>query len=106
VLVVDVDAAKSPVSPLELAAPVLDAIRHEARDTDRAVRVSPTRFHLLLPETGAPDAEHFAERLRDACRNRLNGHGSLLRLRLEAQTSGHGRSLEDALVDAERRLED
>jgi hypothetical protein len=105
VLVVDVGAESAALAPVELVEPVLDAIRHEARETDRAVRVSPTRFHLLLPETGARDADRFADRLRDACRNRLNGHGGLLRLRVEAQTPGHGRSLVDALADAERRID-
>ena len=90
---------------IELVEPVLDAIRHEARETDRAVRVSPTRFHLLLPGTGERDAQRLADRLREACRNRLNGHGGLLRLRAEAQTPSHGSSLEDALIDAERRLD-
>jgi len=105
VLVVDVGSEAAAVPAIELVGPVLDAIRHEARETDRAVRVSPTRFHLLLPETGERDAHRFADRLREACRNRLNGHGGLLRLRAEAQTPSHGSSLEDALVDAERRLD-
>ena len=105
VLVVDVASDVTSVPLTELVDPVLDAIRHEARETDRAVRVSSTRFNLLLPETGERDAHLFANRLREAWRNRLNGHGGLLRLRIEAQTQSPGRSLEDALVDAERRLE-
>jgi len=56
VLVVDVASGAAAVPAIELVEPVLDAIRHEARETDRAVRVSPTRFHLLLPETGERDA--------------------------------------------------
>lgn len=105
VVVVDVVFEAATVPPAEFVDPVLDAIRNEARETDRALRVSPTRFNLLLPETGERDAELFVERLREACRNRLNGHSGLLRLRVEAQTVSHGRSLEDALVDAERRLD-
>jgi hypothetical protein len=105
VVVVDVGADPATVTPLELAAPVLDAIRHEARETDHAVRVSATRFHVLLPETGEADAARFAERLGEACRNRLNGHGGMLRLRVEAQAAGHGGTLEDALGQAERRLD-
>jgi hypothetical protein len=105
VLVVDVAAEPAALTPIELVGPVLDAIRHEARETDRAVRVSPTRFHVLLPETGEHDAARFAERLREASRNRLNGHGGVLRLRHEAHTAGQGGTLEDALDAAERRLD-
>ena len=90
----------------ELVEPVLEAIRHEARETDHVVRTSATRFQLLLPETGEIDADHVAERLRRASRERLNGHGAALRLRVESATPGHGRSLSDALDETERRLED
>jgi len=94
------------VAPAELLEPVLDAIRHEARETDHVMRATPTRFVLLLPETGEADAEHLADRLRGACRDRLNGHGGAVRLRVESTTPGHGRSLADALGEVERRLAD
>lgn len=105
VLVVDVGADPAGVPAMQLVEPVVDAIRSEARETDRAVRISPTRFHLLLPETAEADADRFADRLREACRNRLNGHGGMLRLRVEAHTVRHGRSLAEAFLDAERRLD-
>ena len=105
VLVVDVGAQPAGLPAAELAEPVLDAIRHEARETDRAVRVSSTRFHLLLPETDEGEAARLAERIREASRNRLNGHQGHLRLRVEAQTRREGRSLDDALAEAERRLD-
>jgi hypothetical protein len=98
-------AGKNPsVTAADLVEPVIEAIRHEARETDHVVRVSPTRFHLLLPETGEAEAETFVARLNAASRDRLNGHGSDLRLRVESATPGHGRSLADALEDGERRL--
>jgi hypothetical protein len=107
VMIVEVGAHRSP-EPLsvvsDLVGPVLEAIRHEARETDHVVRTSATRFQLLLPETGAADAGHFAERLRDACGERLNGHGAALHLRVEMVTPGHGMSLADALDATERRL--
>ena len=108
VMIVDVAAhpdADEPVTVVtDLVAPVLEAIRHEARETDLVVRTSLTRFQLLLPETGATEADHFAERLRAACRERLNGHGTALLLRIEMVTPGHGMSLVDALDHTERRL--
>ena len=114
VMVVDVDVAVQPVGEAEavppsvadLVAPVLEAIRNEARETDQVMRTSTTRFHLLLPETGEADADHLADRLRRVSRDRLNGHGGALRLRVESATPGHGRSLRDALDDTERRLAD
>jgi hypothetical protein len=93
------------VAPVELIGPVVEAIRHEARETDRVARVGAGRFRLLLPETGEADADRFVERLSGACRDRLNGHGSALRMRVESATPGHGRSLGDALAEAEERLE-
>jgi hypothetical protein len=107
VMIIDVGAHRSPDTlnvVSDFVGPVLEAIRHEARETDHVVRTSPTRFQLLLPETGAVDAGHFAERLRDACRERLNGHGAALDLRVEMVTPGHGMSLIDALDATESRL--
>ena len=108
IMVVDVAVRTGPdgsaVSAHVLVEPVLEAIRHEARETDHVVRTSATRFHLLLPETGELDADRFAERLRAACGDRLNGHGGALLLRLETMTPGHGASLSDALDETERRL--
>ena len=110
VLVVDIDL--EPVVgdavaavPAELVDPIVDAIRHEARETDRVARAGPGRFRLLLPETLEADADRFVERLAVACRDRLNGRGTSAGLRIEAATPGHGRSLRDALTDVERRLE-
>jgi hypothetical protein len=105
VLVVDVGPQPAGAPAPELAEPVLDAIRHEARETDRAVRVSSTRFYLLLPETDEGEAARLADRIQEASRNRLNGHHAMLRLRVEAQTRREGRSLDEALAEAERRLD-
>jgi hypothetical protein len=85
---------------------VVDAIRHEARETDRVMRSGTGRFRVLLPETAEADAARFADRLTGACRDRLDGHGSAVRLRIESLTPGHGRTLRDALVEVERQLED
>jgi GGDEF domain-containing protein len=108
VMVVDVGVAASPdghvVTAAELVPSVLEAIRHEARETDHVVRTLPTRFHLLLPETGELEAHHLAERLRRACADRLNGHGAELHLRVESVTPGHGASLTDAIRATDRRL--
>jgi GGDEF domain-containing protein len=108
-MVVDVAAGsgsgvESPALHDALLEPVIEAIRHEARETDRVARVGATRFCLLLPETLEGDADRFVERLASACHDRLNGHGTAVRLRIESVTPGHGRSLRDALDEVERRL--
>ncbi len=110
-MVVDVgshapDGLTGPVPAEALVEPVIDAIRNEARETDRVVRTNRTRFHLLLPETVEADAHLFADRLAAACSNRVNGHGAALRLRIESVTPELGRPLEDALDELERRLAD
>jgi GGDEF domain-containing protein len=108
VMVVDVAVRSSSDGPAPTSAdfvePVLEAIRHEARETDHVMRSLPTRFHLLLPETAEREAHHLAERLRAACRERLNGLGEALDLRVESVTPGHGASLADAIRATERRL--
>lgn len=48
-------------------------VRHEARETDRVARVAALRFHVLLPETTAVEAEVLAGRIRDAARRELGG---------------------------------
>jgi PleD family two-component response regulator len=110
VMIVDVGANPAPegtaASGADLVESVADAIRHEARETDHVTRASATRFLLLLPETGASDADHLADRLRGACRDRLNGSSGMLRLRVASTTPGQGTPLADALEDAERQLAD
>ena len=110
VLVLDATWPGSAPAPDALAADPLEAIheavRHQARETDHVTRVGPGRFLMLLPETGETEADQLAERLRGACTDRLNGHGPSVRLRVEAITPGHGRSLADALTEVERRLAD
>jgi hypothetical protein len=90
----------------DLVDSVADAIRHEARETDHVARTSPTRFLLLLPETGETEADHLADRLRGACRDRLNGSSGMLPLRIASTTPGPGTPLADALGTAERQLAD
>jgi hypothetical protein len=107
-----VDVAVTPAAslgeqppPARLHDAVIDAIRNEARETDRVVRSATGRFRVLLPETEEADAARFGERLTGACRDRLDGHGGAVRIRIESLTPGHGRTLRDALDEVERQLE-
>lgn len=56
-----------------LAATLGSVIRHEARETDRVTRVGPVRFHVLLPETSAAEADVLAGRIRDAALRKAGG---------------------------------
>ena len=80
------------------------AIRAEARETDRAVRLGALSFRILLPETGDRAARAVAERLdRTFLANdeaRELGAGLTIAV---ATAADHG-TLEDALAEAERRL--
>jgi GGDEF domain-containing protein len=81
-----------------------DLIRTDARASDRAVRLGPTSFRLLMPETNARGARQVGARLEHAFR--LAGGASNYRpgLNFDVAAPHRGGSLEDALVEAERRV--
>jgi GGDEF domain-containing protein len=106
VVVVDFIGPAEPTEVDRIAAPVGDAIRNEARETDRCARVGPSRFHLLLPETPQAEAAHFADRLQAACVERLVDQATDVTVRITAVSPVLGQSLADALVLAETRLAD
>ena len=81
-----------------------DAIRAEARETDRAVRLAARSFRILLPETGGRAARTLVERLGRAVEARANGHAGDLDLRMEVATASRTGTLEQALADGESRL--
>lgn len=81
-----------------------DLIRAEARTTDRAVRMGPASFRLLLPETTARSARHVGTRLERALQLAYAGRPDAPELRVEVAAPARGGSLEEALVEAERRL--
>ena len=80
-------------------------VREHARETDRVTRAGPDRFHLLLPETDEPEAHILAERVRDACAERIHGRpGMDLQIRAAAVTPGSGETLHDALRIAQEAV--
>ncbi len=87
-----------------IACAVAAAIRAEARETDRAVRLGAVSFRLLLPETGGRAAQAVAERLDRTLlaidEARALGAG----LTMAVSTAQDHGTLEDALAEAERRL--
>jgi GGDEF domain-containing protein len=87
-----------------LAGPIGYTLRREARDTDRIARVAPNRFHVLLPETSEADARRYIDRARQACEIWFAGAALPVRLRIEAASTDHDRSLAEALAAVENRL--
>ncbi len=87
-----------------LARAVADAIRAEARETDRAVRFGAHSFRMLLPETGDRAARAVADRLDRTfgATDEARTHGATLSI--DVASPGRNASLEDALAEAERRL--
>jgi GGDEF domain-containing protein len=81
-----------------------EAIRAEARETDRAVRIGARSFRILLPETGGRAAKTLVERLGRAVETRSNGLAPDIDLRMEVATASRTGTLEQALADGEARL--
>jgi GGDEF domain-containing protein len=81
-----------------------DMIRTSARASDRAVRLGPSSFRLLMPETNAQGARQVGTRLEVAFRRAGEGVNHRPGLRFDVATPARGGSLEDALSAAERRV--
>jgi hypothetical protein len=99
------DHAATGTSGLDrLARTVADAIRAEARESDRAVRYGATSFRLLLPETGDQAARTVALRIDRAVMANAEQLWAGARLTIDVAYPGRAGTLEDAVADAERRL--
>lgn len=79
-------------------------IRASARSSDRAVRLGPSSFRLLMPETTVQGARQVGARLEGAFRSAGEGTNHRPGLRFDVATPVRGGSLEDALSAAERRV--
>lgn len=98
----DLDEGADGVSIERAATRLADVLRAEVRETDRAARVGPTSFRMLLTETGARAARHVAARLERAFRDERRGVPPAI-LRIEIGAPTRGESLEDAVLAAEHR---
>jgi GGDEF domain-containing protein len=63
VLLIELDCGPVSAAVDRIARAVAGAIRAEARETDRAVRLGARSFRMLLPETGDRAARIVADRL-------------------------------------------
>lgn len=103
-LLIDLERGSDGNSLERLARGLADLIRLEVRETDRAARVGPASFRMLLTETNARAARHVAARLDRAFRAERAGSPDSAKLRIEIVAPARGESLEDAIIAAERRL--
>ena len=102
-LLVNLNGRAGDASLERAARDLADLIRIEVRETDRATRIGPASFRILLTETSARAARQVAARLDRAFgRERPGRPAATLRIEIAAPTRGE--SLEDALISAERRL--
>jgi hypothetical protein len=100
VLVVRVEVTRAG-SVDRVAARIRDILREHARETDRVARAAADRFHVLLPETDAAEAEVLADRIRAACLERATGPaGSATEVLVVPASPAHGQTLRDALAAA------
>ncbi len=105
VLVVDIDVVTDGSSDRRISRAGV-AIRTQARETDRVARVSPTRFHVLLPETDERDASALAGRVTEACREALSpATDAVCAVRAAVASPAGGGTIADALRLAQARLE-
>lgn len=104
VLLLEIGRTPDRRSSDEVAHELADMIRGQARAADRAVRLGPSSFRLLMPETSARAARHLGDRLELAFREAGAGSNHRPGMRFDVAAPTRGGSLEDALAEAERRL--
>ena len=104
VLLIELRSGQPSPSIDPLARAVADAIRAEARETDRAVRFGAQSFRMLLPETGDLAARAVADRLDRTfgATSEARTHGA--RLSIDVASPGRHVTLEEAMAEAERRM--
>lgn len=83
---------------------VADAMSRNARGADHLARLGPSRFGILLPETGEVEAVNYVERVRQACDMWLESGAIALRLSIGWASPQTDRSLSDAMTLAYERM--
>jgi len=81
-----------------------DALSRNARAADHLARIGPSRFGVLLPETGEVEAINFVERVRQACDLWLESGAIALHLSMGWASPGPESSLADSIDRARERM--
>ena len=104
VLLLEIGRTPDTRSADAVAHELADLIRTGARASDRAVRTGPSSFRLLMPETNLSGARLVGSRLEAAFRAVGGTSNHRPGLRFDVAVPRRDGSLEDALVEAERRV--
>ena len=83
---------------------VADTLSRNARGADHLARLGPSRFGILLPETGEVEAVNYVERVRQACDLWLESGAIALRLAIGWASPTTETTLADALTLATDRM--
>jgi diguanylate cyclase (GGDEF)-like protein len=81
-----------------------DALSRNARAADHLARLGPSRFGILLPETGEVEAINYIERVREACDMWLESGAIAMRLSIGWASPGPDSSLAAAVTRAHERM--
>jgi diguanylate cyclase (GGDEF)-like protein len=79
-------------------------LRRMARTSDYCTRIGPTRFGILLTETGEIEAINFIERVRDGCSRSLPPGAESVRLAFGWASPRPGEAPDDIVRRAEARM--
>jgi diguanylate cyclase (GGDEF)-like protein len=83
---------------------VADTLSRNARGSDHLARLGPSRFGVLLPETGEVEAINYIERVREACDLWLESSAIALHLSIGWAGPSSAVSLTDAVSAARDRM--
>lgn len=81
-----------------------DALSRNARAADHLARLGPSRFGVLLPETGEVEAINYIERVREACDMWLASGAIAMRLSIGWASPGPESNLAAAVLRAHERM--
>jgi GGDEF domain-containing protein len=104
VLLLEIGRTPDSRSADSVAHELADLIRADARASDRAVRTGPSSFRLLMPETNVGGARQVGTRLEAAFKAAGGTSNHRPGIRFDVAAPTRGGSLEDALLEAERRV--
>lgn len=104
VLLLEIGRTPDSRSADAVAHELADLIKSGARASDRAVRTGPSSFRLLMPETTLGGARQVGARLETAFRAAGGASNHRPGLRFDVAAPKRDGTLEDALVEAERRV--
>lgn len=81
-----------------------DALSRNARAADHLARLGPSRFGIMLTETGEVEAINYIERVRAACDMWLESGAIAMRLSIGWASPGPGSDLATAVLRAHERM--